>query len=72
MDYMIADIKNKIGSKRNIDAALVVLKRNDYRNNIQDIYAIKTISRMLDNSHPDNVFMILTHCDIERPSEKFI
>ena len=37
---IIDDIKNSIGSKRNIDAALVVLKITDYRTSIQEMFAI--------------------------------
>lgn len=36
------------------------------------MYAIKTISRMIDNTKPENTFMILTHCDREKPSEALI
>ena len=69
---ILADIKNNIGSKQNIDAALVVLKITDYRTSIQEMYAIKTISKMIDNSKSDDTFMILTHCDIQDPSEELI
>ena len=69
---ILADVKSNIGPKEKLDAALVVLKMTDYRTSIQEMYAIKTISRMIDNSKPDNTFMILTHCDIDKPSEKLI
>jgi hypothetical protein len=60
---IIADIKKKIGSEENIDAALVVLKISDYRTSFQEMMAIKTISKMLDNSKPSDTFMVITHCD---------
>ena len=69
---ILADIKETITSKEKIDAALVVLKMTDYRTSIQEMYAIKTITRMIDNTKPENTFMILTHCDIEKPSEKLV
>jgi hypothetical protein len=61
---IIADIKGNITSQQKIDAALVVLKITDYRTTIQEMYAIKTISTMIDKAKPENTFMILTHCDI--------
>lgn len=72
MAAMMADIKDKIGSKQNIDAVLLVLKRTDYRKTFQEQFAIKTVQRWLANSKSDNIFMILTHCDKEKSSEEFI
>lgn len=69
---IIADIKGNITSQQKIDAALVVLKITDYRTTIQEMYAIKTISTMIDKAKPENTFMILTHCDINKPSETLI
>ena len=69
---IIDDIKKNIGSKQNIDAALVVLKITDYRMSIQEMYAIKTITRMIDNSNSGDTFMILTHCDKLQPSDELI
>ena len=69
---ILDDIQNTIGSKQKLDAALVVLKLTDYRTSIEEAFAIKTISKMIDNAKPDNTFMILTHCDLVKPSEEFI
>ena len=63
MSDIISDIKYSIGSKQNIDAAIFVTKATNYRNSIRDQIAIKTISKMIVNSKPDDIFMIITHCD---------
>lgn len=72
MAQILYDIKKTIGPEQNIDAALVVLKLTDYRTSIQEMYAIKTISTMIENASPKNTFMILTHCDLLKPTEKLI
>jgi len=70
---ILSDIKESIGFKQNIDAALIVVKSTDYRESPQEIIAIKTISKMIDNSKPDNTYLILTHCDKnDKPLEDFI
>jgi GTP-binding protein EngB required for normal cell division len=69
---IIYDIKRKIGTEQEIDAALVVVKLTDVRTSIQEMYAIKSIKTMIDNVEPKNTFMILTHCDLLKPSEKVI
>ena len=66
------DIKRKIGTEQEIDAALVVVKLTDVRTSIQEMYAIKSIRTMIDNVEPKNTFMILTHCDLLKPSEEVI
>ena len=69
---IVDDIKANFRSKQNIDAALVVLKITDYRTSIQEMYAIKTIARMIDKSDSGDTFMILTHCDKLPPSDELI
>jgi hypothetical protein len=72
MIKIITDIKNIITSKQNIDAALIVLKKYDYRDTIQELYAIRTITKMIANSKAEDTFIVVTHCDKEKPSEEFI
>ena len=72
MINIIEDIKKNITSKQKIDAALIVIKKYDYRDSVQELYAIKTITTMIANSKPEDTFIVVTHCDKEKPSEQFI
>jgi hypothetical protein len=55
-----------------IDAALIVLKSTDYRMDIQQTIAIKMVGKYFENFDARKVFLVLTHCDIERPTDEFI
>ena len=68
----MADIKVSIGSKQLFDAALIVVKMTDYRATIQEMFAIKAISKLLCDYTPENIFMVITHCDLEDPSDELI
>ena len=72
LPQIVADIKVSIGSKQHFDAALVVVKMTDYRATIQEVFAIKAISKLLVDYKPENIFMVVTHCDLEDPPEELI
>ena len=68
---IVADIKVSIGSNK-IDASLFVIKALDYRMDIQQTIAIKVISKFFKNFNSRHVFLIITHADVDTPSEEFI
>ena len=72
LPQIVADIKVSIGSKQLFDAALIVVKMTDYRATIQEMFAIKAISKLLTDYRPENIFMVITHCDLENPSDELI
>lgn len=67
----MADIKVSIGSN-NIDASLIVIKAQDYRTGLEQMIAVKAISKFFKNFDARHVFLIITHADVEKPSDDFI
>ena len=72
LPQIVADIKVSIGSKQLFDAALIVVKMTDYRATIQEMFAIKAITKLLCEYKPENIFMVITHCDLEDPPDELI
>jgi predicted GTPase len=68
---IVADIKVSIG-ENNIDASLIVIKAQDYRTGIEQMIAVKVISKFFKNFDSRHVFLIITHADVEKPSDDFI
>ena len=64
----MADIKVTVG-KNPIDAALIVVKSTDYRMDIQQTISIKMVGKFFANFEAKKVFIIFTHCDIEKPKD---
>ena len=71
LSQIVADIKVSIGSN-NIDASLFVIKAQDYRMDLQQTIAIKVISKFFKNFDSRHVFLIITHADVETPTDDFI
>jgi hypothetical protein len=67
LQEMVKDIKASIGHQEKFDAALIVIKITDYRENIYEVIAMKAIKEFLDNLSPQHVFVVVTHCDIKNP-----
>jgi len=68
---IVADIKESIGSN-NIDASLIVIKAQDYRTGLEQMIAVKAISKFFKNFDSRHVFLIITHADVKKPSDDFI
>ena len=68
---IVADIKVSINNQP-IDAALIVLKATDYRTDIQQVISVKIISKFFKNFEHKKVYMVITHCDVEKPTDEFI
>jgi ethanolamine utilization protein EutA (predicted chaperonin) len=60
-----------IGSN-NIDASLIVIKAQDYRTGLDQLISVKAISKFFKNFDARHVFLIITHADVEKPSDDFI
>lgn len=69
---IVVDIKETIGTAQNFDAALILVKSTDYRIDVQQVIALKIIRKFFANFSPSNVFVIITHCDVENPAPEFI
>ncbi|CDW72080.1 UNKNOWN [Stylonychia lemnae] len=72
LDQIVLDIKLKIGHSQAFDGALIVIKSTDYRISVQETMAIKATVKFFSNFSPKHVFLIITHCDIESPTDEFI
>ena len=68
---IVGDIKESIGSN-NIDASLIVIKAQDYRTGLEQMIAVKAISKFFKNFDSRHVFLIITHADVKKPSDDFI
>ena len=68
----MADIKLSIGSENPIDAAMLVVKSSDYRMDIQQTISIKMIGKYFENFDAKKVFLVYTHCDMQKPTDKEI
>ncbi len=51
---------------------MIVIKIFDYRASVQEVIALKAIKNFFDNFTPRQVFCIVTHCDLEVPSEEVL
>ena len=54
------------------DVVLIVLKTTDYRESIQEVTLMKTMNKFIDNIDPSRVFLVFTHCDIDKPDRDLI
>ena len=66
------DIKIAIGHEQTIDAILLVIKSTDYRISVQETIAIKACVKFFTNFSPKHVFLVITHCDQQMPTDEFI
>ena len=71
LSNIVADIKVSIGSN-NIDASLIVIKGHDYRVGLEQMIAIKVISKFFKNFDSLRVFLIITHADVDKPDDDLI
>ena len=72
LQQIVADIKLSIGSENPIDAAMLVVKSSDYRMDIQQTISIKMIGKYFENFDAKKVFLVYTHCDMQKPTDKEI
>jgi hypothetical protein len=68
----VEKIKESILPTENIDMALLVLKSTDYRIDSAQILCLRAMKIFLDNLKPKNTFIVFTHCDENKPDEKFL
>ena len=72
MGKIIENIMDSVGSKQWFDAALIVIRSTDYRLSVQEMIAIKAIAKLLIDHQPQNIFLIITHCDLQYPSDDLV
>lgn len=72
LEDFVDEIKKGLTDKQNIDMALLVFKATDKRLSAEQLISTKAMSRFLDGLKPENVFMVLTHCDLAKPKEDWI
>lgn len=72
LDQIVLDIKTSIGHNEIIDCALIVIKSTDYRITVQETMAIKGCAKFFSNFSPANVYLVITHCDEQMPTDEFI
>ena len=72
MGDIIQNIMQTVGSKQCFDAALIVVRSTDYRLSVQEMIAIKAIAKLLIDHKPQNIFLIITHCDKQYPSDDLV
>jgi hypothetical protein len=64
---IVKDIKSHVGSQTPFDAAIVVVKVLDYRASASEVIALRAIKNFFDNFSYNQVFCVITHCDVKKP-----
>jgi hypothetical protein len=63
LNDIVQDIKKSIGPEVPFDAAIVVVKAQDYRATASEVIALRAIKGFFDNFSYKQVFCVITHCD---------
>lgn len=52
--------------------ALLVCKVTDKRLSAEQLMATKVMSTFLEKLQPENAFLVITHCDLEKPDDALL